>query len=138
MILNYSARFLVLFLILYCTVLSSQSKKIKFDFDLVISFDKSTIVDSNKQIELRNQIKNIFNKERIQVVDSVDYSNYNEHYSTFILSIEKTNAKISVHNISASGNYIVSVLYPTITFNYETQNDIIKNVRSYIRKYLKK
>jgi hypothetical protein len=47
MILNYSARFLVLFLILYCTALSSQSKKIKSEVDLVISFNKSTIVDSS-------------------------------------------------------------------------------------------
>jgi hypothetical protein len=138
MILKYSVRFLILFLILFITSLSSQSKKIKFDYDLVITFDKSIIVDSSKQAELRKEVKDIFNKERLKVVDSIDYSNYNEHYSTFILSIKKSNAKISVHNISASGNYTASVLYPTITFNYESQNDIIKNVRSYIHKYLKK
>jgi len=101
-------------------------------------FDKSTIVDSSYKANLRQEIKGIFNKERIQVVDSIDYSNYNEHYSTFLLFIEVSHAKISINNISVSGNNTTSVFYPTIRFNYETPKDIIKNVSSYIRKYLKK
>lgn len=137
MILNHSARFLIFILILFCATSYSQSKKVKFDYDLVITFDKSTIFDSSKQADLRKEVKDIFNKERILIVDTIDYSNYNEHHSTFILSIKKSNAKISVNNISTSGNYTASVLYPTITFKYETQNDIIKNVRNYIRKNLK-
>jgi hypothetical protein len=139
MMIKYRVSFSILFLILACSLSYAQAKKIKFDYDLVISFDKSTNVDSSYQANLRQEIKGVFNKERIQVVDSIDYSNYNEHYSTFILYIiDNSRGKISVNNLSASGNYTTSVLYPTISFNYETPKNIIKNVSSYIRKYLKR